>query len=196
MNKPGEKKSLGAKTIIYPTPVLVIGSYDDQGKPNAMTCAWGGVCCSIPPCLAVSLRKATYSYGNLCKRKAFTVNIPSEEHVEIVDYFGIESGKHANKLEVSGLTPVKSDLVDAPYIREFPLILECKVIHQYEIGLHTQFIGEILDVKANEDALDETGALSPQKMKPVLYTPEYRSYFSFGRELGKAHSIGKKIGGA
>ena len=72
------KRSLGAKTLIFPTPTWIVGSYDKQGKPNGMTAAWGGICCSDPPCVAVSLRKATYSYGNLVERKAFTVSVPSQ----------------------------------------------------------------------------------------------------------------------
>jgi flavin reductase (DIM6/NTAB) family NADH-FMN oxidoreductase RutF len=67
------KRSIGAKTLIYPTPTWVVGSYDNQGKPNGMAVAWGGICCSEPPCVAVSLRKATYTYGNLVERQAFTV---------------------------------------------------------------------------------------------------------------------------
>ena len=69
-------KSLGAKTLIYPAPVLVVGTYDKAGKPNVMTASWGGICCSQPPCIAVSLRKATYSYNNILERKAFTISIP------------------------------------------------------------------------------------------------------------------------
>jgi hypothetical protein len=105
------KKSIGANTIIYPTPVLIVGTYDGEGKPNVMTVAWGGICCSDPPCIAISLRKATYTYGNICRQKAFTVSIPSEKHARCADYFGIASGKKVDKLNVSGLTPVKSALV-------------------------------------------------------------------------------------
>jgi flavin reductase (DIM6/NTAB) family NADH-FMN oxidoreductase RutF len=82
------KKSLGAKTLVYPTPVFVVGTYDPQGKPNVATASWGGICCSRPPCVAVSLRKATYTYGNIIERKAFTISIPSEAHVQAVDHFG------------------------------------------------------------------------------------------------------------
>lgn len=82
------KKSLGAKTLVYPTPVFVVGTYDKAGKPNAMTASWGGICCSQPPCVAVSLRKATYTHGNILARKAFTISIPSEEYVKQADHFG------------------------------------------------------------------------------------------------------------
>ncbi|MDD4497053.1 MAG: flavin reductase family protein [Methanosarcinaceae archaeon] len=82
------------------------------------------------------------------KKSVFTVNIPSETFVKKTDYFGIASGKSEDKFEKTGLTPVKSELVRAPYIKEFPLILECKLLNDFEIGLHTMFVGEILDVKA------------------------------------------------
>ena len=187
------KKSLGPKTIIYPAPVLVIGTYDGNGRANAMTASWGGICCSQPPCIAVSLRKATCSYDNIVKHKAFTVNIPSEEYIREADYFGTVSGKKEDKFSITGLTPVKSDLVDAPYIREFPLILECKVIHTFEIGLHTQFIGEVLDLKVEESVLGANGTPDIEKVKPVAFTPESRTYYGLGKFLGKAFSIGKKL---
>jgi len=83
------KISLGAKTLAYPTPVWVVGSYDREGKPNIMTVAWGGICCSQPPCITVSLRKATYSYGNIMERKAYTVSIPSVRDMREADFVGI-----------------------------------------------------------------------------------------------------------
>jgi len=187
------KRSIGAKTIIYPTPVLVVGTYDRQGKPNAMTAAWAGICCSAPPCVGVSLRKATHTYSNIMEKKAFTVNVPSENFVKETDYFGIASCKEIDKFSRTKLTPVKSDLVDAPYIREFPLVLECKLLQSFEIGLHTQFIGEILDVKVEEDMLGENELPDIEKIKPILFTPESRKYFGVGRYLGEAFSIGREI---
>jgi flavin reductase (DIM6/NTAB) family NADH-FMN oxidoreductase RutF len=124
---PSMKRSLGAKTLIVPTPTWIVGSYDNQGKPNGMTAAWGGICCSDPPCVAVSLRKATYSYGSLIRRRAFTVSVPSQGQVKVADYFGLTSGRETDKFAATGLTPVRSDLVDAPYVQEFPLVLECKI---------------------------------------------------------------------
>ena len=186
------KKSLGARTLVSPTPVWVIGSYDKDGKPNVMTAAWVGICCSKPPSVAISLRKATYTYSNITERKAFTVNIPPEEYVRETDYFGVASGKDVDKFSATGLTPVKSELVDAPYVQDFPLVLECKVIHTIEIGLHTQFIGEILDVKADETVLGEKGLPDIEKIKPFLFSPEIRTYHKVGDYLGQAFSIGRK----
>jgi flavin reductase (DIM6/NTAB) family NADH-FMN oxidoreductase RutF len=187
------RKSLGANTILYPTPVLLVGTYDAAGKPNIMTAAWGGICCSSPPCVTVSLRKATYTYGNIVRQGAYTINIPSENYVIQADYCGLVSGRKADKFAETGLTPIQSTLVNAPYIEEFPLILECRLVHQIELGLHTQFVGEILDVKAGEDILDEKGALDMEKLKPFFFAPEVNAYYSTGRRLGKAFFVGKAV---
>ena len=187
------KKSIGAKTIIYPSPVLVVGTYDKRGNPNAMTAAWGGICCSEPPCVSVSLRKATYSYGNIVEQKAYTINIPHEKYVKECDYFGSASGKTADKFLSTGLTPVKSDLITAPYIKEFPFILECKLLHTFEIGLHTQFVGEIIDVKVDENVMDINGNPDIEKVKPIIYATSSKSYHGVGKKIGSAWSIGKDI---
>jgi flavin reductase (DIM6/NTAB) family NADH-FMN oxidoreductase RutF len=185
------KKSLGSKIIICATHVWVVGTYDKEGRPNIMTAAWGGVCCSQPPCVAVSLRKATYTYGNIASRKAFTVNVPSTDHLKQTDYVGIYSGRNTDKFSFAKLTPVGSNLIDAPYIKEFPLILECKLLHTIEIGLHTQFIGQIVDVKAEESMLKENGVPDVTKVLPFFYSPESSAYYKIGEYLGKAHSIGR-----
>jgi flavin reductase (DIM6/NTAB) family NADH-FMN oxidoreductase RutF len=187
------KKSIGAETIIYPTPVLVVGTYDTEGRPNIMTAAWGGICCSSPPSVAIALRKATYTYNNIVQQGAFTINIPSEKHARYADYFGIVSGKGVDKFDVSGLTPVKSGLVNAPYIEEFPFALECKLIHKIEIGLHTQFIGEIMDIKAEEGMLDEKGIPDIEKVRPFFFAPGANAYYRIGEFLGEAFSIGQEV---
>ncbi len=187
------KKSIGPRTLAYPTPVFVVGTYDADDKPNVMTAAWCGICCSVPPCVTISLRKATYTYGNLMEKRAYTISIPGEKYVKEADYFGVESGRKADKLAVTGLTPVKSDKVDAPYVKEFPVVLECKVIHTYEIGLHTQFIGEIIDIKVAEDYLNDKGLPDVKKVKPMIFAPENLEYYGFGDYLGKAFSIGKEL---
>ena len=186
------KKSFGAKTLIFPTPVWCVGSYDSKGKPNVMTIAWGGICCSKPPCVTISLRKATYSYGNIMERQAYTLSVPSEEYVKEADYFGIESGHNVDKFKESGLTPVRSELVDAPYVDEFPMILECRVIHHHEIGLHTHFIGEILDVKIEEDVLTSEGRPDIEKIRPIIFCPDIHKYHAIGGSLGKAFDIGRR----
>ena len=187
------KKSIGPRTLAFPTPVWVVGTYDANGKANAMTAAWGSICCSKPPCIAVSLRQATYSYGNLKARGAFTISVPSETYVKEADYFGIASGREVNKFDRAHLTPVSSTLVNAPYVAEFPLILECKLLHTIEIGLHTQFIGEILDVKAEEAVLGEQGLPDIEKVRPIIFGPEIRTYHGIGKFLGRAFEVGRDV---
>ena len=187
------KKSLGAKTLAQPAPVWVVGSYDAQGKPNIMTIAWGGICCSQPPCVTVSLRKATHTYGCIKERKAYTVNIPSSAMVKEVDYVGTTSGRTIDKFAMTKLTPVRSELVDAPYIKEFPVVIECRVLHTLEIGLHTQFIGEIKDIKAEESVLGEQGMADILKVKPLIFDPGQGAYYGIGERIGKAFSIGKRV---
>ena len=186
------KTSFGAKTLIYPAPVWCVGSYDENGKPNVMTAAWGGICCSKPACVTISLRKATYTFGNIMSKKAYTVSVPSEQYARQADYFGIASGRRENKFEQSGLTPVRSEIVDAPYVDEFPMVLECKVIHHYEIGLHTHFIGEILDVKVDDTMLADDGKPDIEKIRPLVFSPYAHTYHSVGEYIGKAFSIGKQ----
>ena len=187
------KKSLGANTLVYPTPVFVVGTYDQDGKPNVMTASWGGICCSQPPCVAVSLRKATCTHGNIVARKAFTISIPSEEHVKQADYFGMVSGRNVDKFAKSGLTPMKSDRVDAPYVKEFSLIVECRLVHTFELGLHTQFVGEVMDVKAEEAVMAGGGWVDIKKLKPLAFAPDSRGYYGMGKFIGKAFSIGEKV---
>lgn len=187
------KKSFGAKTLIYPTPVWLIGTYDKSGKANAATVAWGGVCSSIPPCVSISLRKSRYTYDNIMERKSFTVNVPSASQVEVADFCGIASGKNTDKFATAKITAVKAEKVDAPYINECHLILECKLLTTVETGIHTQFIGEIMDVKADEDMLGSHGLPDITKINPIIYAPEMQGYFGIGPYLGEAFSIGKKI---
>lgn len=189
------KKSLGAKTLVFPTPVWMVGTYDQGGRPNVMSAAWGGICCSSPPCLAVSLRKATYTYGNIVKRNAFTISVPSEAYAREADYIGMVSGRNTDKFGTTGLTPVGGSHVDAPYVGEFPLVIECRLLHTIEIGLHTQFVGEILDVKAEDSVCDENGYVDIEKVKPILFDPGINTYHGVGRFLGRAFSIGKEIRG-
>lgn len=188
------KKSLGAKTYAMPTPVWLVGTYDEQGKPNLATVAWGGVCCSDPPSVTVSLRKSRHSYQAIVERKAFTINIPSQRFARAADYAGMASGRDADKFDAAGLTPVRSDLVDAPYVAEFPLVLECRLIRTIEAGVHTQFIGEIVDVKAEEDVLDADGVPDALKVLPLVYSPANRTYYGLGEDVGKAFDIGKELG--
>jgi flavin reductase (DIM6/NTAB) family NADH-FMN oxidoreductase RutF len=127
------------------------------------------------------------------ERQAFTVSVPSHGQVRQADYFGLVSGRTTDKFAATGLTPVRSELVDAPYVKEFPLVLECKVAHVFDLGVHTQFVGEILDVKADEDVLDDAGIPDILKVLPIVFSPGNRVYYGVGASLGHAFAVGKDV---
>ncbi len=187
------KTSLGPKVLAYPSPVWCIGSYDREGVPNVMTASWAGICCSDPPALTVSLRKATHTYNNLMHTKAYTVSVPSRNHVNEADYFGVASGRRVDKFDVSGLTAKPAEFVNAPYVEEFGMVVECQVIHTFELGLHTQFVGEIKDVKVDEELLGQNGLPSLHALSPIIYAAEDRTYYSIGEEIGTGFKTGRHL---
>jgi flavin reductase (DIM6/NTAB) family NADH-FMN oxidoreductase RutF len=187
------KKSLGPKPILFPTPVFIIGTYDSKGLPNVAAVSWGGICSSDPPCVCISLRRVTHTFSNITAQQAFTINLPSQDQVQIADYFGLISGKSMDKFAKAKMTPVKSTLVNAPYVKEFPMSLECKVRQTVEIGLHVQFIAEILDVKISVDALNPSGNPDIKKVNPMIFDPATHSYFGVGSFIADAFSIGEGL---
>jgi flavin reductase (DIM6/NTAB) family NADH-FMN oxidoreductase RutF len=187
------KTSLGAKTLLYPTPVMVVGTYDEHGHANVMTAAWGGVACSRPPCVSVSLRAATASHANIVARGAFTISLPSEANATQADFIGLVSGRDHDKFKELGLTAIASDLVDAPYVGEFPLALECRLVATHELGLHTQFIGEVVDAKVDAALVGEGQTVDVERLRPIVYTPGPGLYYGLGNLIGKAFSMGKGL---
>jgi flavin reductase (DIM6/NTAB) family NADH-FMN oxidoreductase RutF len=194
MHSPKNKRSLGAHPLLYPLPVYLVATYDSDGKPNVMTAAWGGICSSDPLSLTVSVRPERWTHDALLARKAFTVCIASEDMAVAADYVGIASGRRYDKLSVAGFTPVRAEKVDAPYIAECPVILECSLTQTVNLGVHTMMIGTILDVKADEDCLDGSGMFPEiSKVSPLIFDSGSRSYYSVGRLVGPAFSIGKAL---
>lgn len=187
------RRSLGARTVLYPTPVLVVGTYDADDHPNIMTVAWGGICCSKPPCIAISVRSSRQTYANLQHHRAFTVNLPAADQVAEADYAGGVSGSKIDKFAATGLTAVPAEHVHAPLVGEFPLALECRVIQVLDLGAHTMFVGEILDVSGLEAALADDGAIDVERVGVVTYIPGKEAYYGLGPQLGRAFSMGKKF---
>lgn len=189
------KRFLPAQAILLPSPVLVIGTYGPDGRPNMMTAAWGGVASSKPPCISVSLREATLSYHNIKQAEAFTVNIPSEKHLKQADFVGLVSGRTCDKFKETGLTPEKSAHVHAPIVAEFPYALECRLVQQVDLGLHTMFIGEVVGMVADGEVLSSKELPDIEKVRPMLFgSLGSAAYFGVGAKLGDAFSAGKEFG--
>lgn len=188
------KRSLGMQPFLYPQPALLVCTYDAEGKPNVMNAAWGGICSSDPVSLAVSIRPMRWTHDAILSRKAFTVGIPSESMVVAADYVGIASGRRYDKFSISGLTPVKSEKVDAPYVAECPVVLECLLTESHVIGVHTMMIGAIQDVKVNEDCFDPSGQFPDiTKIAPLIFDSGSGNYFGIGKHIAKAFSVGKPL---
>ena len=150
-----------------------------------MAAACAGICNSNPPCVQVSLREVRHTYKAIMERKAFTISVPGEEFWRETDYAGMVSGKDADKFGDTVFTPVKSDLVDAPYIEECGMVMECWLRETVNLGTHVMVIGEILDVKVDAEALTD-GVLDIQLLKPFIYSPGDGGYHSLGVRIGDA----------
>jgi flavin reductase (DIM6/NTAB) family NADH-FMN oxidoreductase RutF len=185
---------LPPQTILLPSPVLIIGTYGPDGRPNIMNAAWGGIASSKPPCVSVSLREATLTYHNIKQNEAFTVNIPSEKYLKEADFVGMVSGREYDKFKETRLTPEKSKLVNAPIVKEFPYSLECKLVKQVDLGLHTMFIGEIIGMAADSEVLNPNQIPDIEKVRPMLWGSfGSMAYYSIGEKLGNAFSAGKEL---
>ena len=184
------KQSLGAKTFLLPTPVLLIGTYDARNKPNIMTAAWGGICSSQPPALAVSVRRTRWTYAAIMERKAFTISIPDRRLVAQADFAGLHSGADMNKFAALELTAEAAEHINAPYVAECPVVIELTLIKSVDVGSHVQFIGEIMDVKVDAECLGEDNLPDVAKIDPIFFAPLLQQYWSIGSFVGRAFSSG------
>ena len=180
------RKDFGVKTWMYPMPVLIIGTYDKDGNPNAMNAAWGIITDFDEISISMSEHKTT---ENLKDNPYFTVSMATRDQVLAADYVGIVSGnKVPDKFARAGFHAVKSAHVNAPLIEELPMALECKV-RSFENGI---LIGEIVNVCAEEAVLTD-GKIDPAKLQPICYDPVNNQYLSLGEKVGNAFSDGKKV---
>ena len=171
-------------------PVFIVGTYDENGKPNAMNAAWGGIDYDdqINLCLSAE-HKSTI---NLQKAKAFTVSMGTVEQLVACDYVGITSGnKVKDKFEKAGWHATKSEFVNAPVIDELPMTIECELVSYDPEMCH--LVGRIVNVSADESILDEKGKIDPKKLRPITYDPVNHKYIALGEAVGNAFSDGKKI---
>lgn len=178
--------NFGAKPYMYPMPVLIVGTYDENGVPNAMNAAWGIITDMNEISISMSKHKTT---DNFAKTGAFTVSVATEDTVIPCDYVGVESAvKVPDKFEKAGFHATKSEYVNAPLIDELPMALECKV-KSFNDGI---LIGEIVNVNADESILTD-GKIDPAKLKPITYDPVNNAYIGLGKKVGEAFKDGLKF---
>lgn len=183
------RKNFGKKTWLYPMPVLIIGTYDENGVPDAMNAAWGGI--GDDNQIAICLSPEHKTVKNILVKKEFTVSVADVQNVVACDYVGIASGNDTpNKIEKSGLHPVKAENVDAPYFEELPMTLECRLISYDEKSCH--LFGDIVNVSVDEKIL--TGdKIDVKKLNPITYDSVAHTYIALGEVVGKAFSDGLKL---
>lgn len=183
------RKNFGAQSDVYPMPVFIVASYDENGKPNCMNAAWGGIYESnqIMVCLSHS-HKTT---KNIKVSKAFTISIADAAHVLEADYVGVVSGnKEPDKMAKAGLTTQKSEFVNAPVINEFPMTIECELLKFNEDGI---CVGKIVNISADESVLGEDGLVDPEKLQAITFDPVHNAYLKLGEKVGNAFSDGRKL---
>lgn len=184
------RKNFGAKAMLYPMPVLIIGSYDENGTPDAMNAAWGGI--SEETQISICVSEDHKTTKNILARGAFTVSVADAENVVAADYVGVVSGnKEPDKIKKAGWSVLKSEFVDAPLFEELPMALECKLISYDEESC--RLVGEIVNVCADERILNAEGKIDLLKFSPITYDSVHHTYRKLGEVVGKAFSDGLKL---
>ena len=183
------KKDFGEQTYMFPMPVLMIATYNEDGTANIMNAAWGGIHNTNE--IGICIDKSHKTMTNILAKKAFTVSMADAAHVTACDYLGIVSGnKVKDKVEKAGFTVTASKNVDAPVINELSMCLECKLKSIDETGEYV--VGEIINVAAEESVLTD-GKIDPSKLQPITYDPVNHTYIKLGEVVGKAFSDGKSL---
>ena len=167
------KKDLGIVDAIYPMPVLMVAAYDENGKVNVMNAAWGQIADDDKVIIFIGEGKKTWL--NILASKAFTVALADEKHMDVADFFGIASGnKIDDKFERTGYHAVRSDKVNAPIIEEFPVVMECELLEHLKDEYVSAIVGRIVNVKADEEVLDEKGRVDVTKTRALIFD-QFRS---------------------
>ncbi len=184
------RKNFGAKTWLYPMPVLIVSAYDENNNANCMNAAWGGI--AEENQIMVCLDDGHKTTKNIEISKAFTVSVGTAKTVVECDYVGVVSGnKEKNKMKKAGFTTVKSSYVNAPIINELPFSIECELISYNKNTC--MLLGKIVNVSIDEEVLDDKGVLDVDKLEPITYDPINHNYIKLGKVVGKAFSDGLKL---
>ncbi|WP_413853617.1 flavin reductase family protein [Candidatus Ruminimicrobium bovinum] len=183
------RKNFGQQTWFYPMPVLIVAAYDEHNKANAMNAAWGGIYDYKK--VIICLDESHKTTKNIKIKKAFTISFADVKHVKECDYLGIVSGNDiSDKIEKAGFSITKSSFVDAPVINELPMTLECNLLKFDDNG---NIIGEIVNVSAKEEILNDKGQIDPLKLQPISYDGVGHKYLKISEIAGTAFSDGKAI---
>ena len=184
------RKNFGAKPIVYPQPVFIVAAYDENGVPNAMNAAWGGI--SEEKEISICISPEHKTTKNILASCAFTVSMATAEQLVACDYVGIVSGNDVpDKFARAGFHAMKSEFVNAPLINELPMAVECKLIGYDESAC--RLVGEIVNVCADESVLNAAGKVDPAKLRPIVFDPMNHAYLAMGEKVGNAFQDGNML---
>lgn len=186
------KKDLGVQPALYPMPVLMIATYNEDETVDVMNMAWGGVCAR--DMVALNISRGHRTAKNIEARGAFTLSVADVAHLDESDYFGIASGnKVADKFERTGMTAVRSERVDAPVVQEYPITLECSVVEMQDQPYGLRVLGRIENVLADDAVLDESGRVDPARLNAFAFDQFQSGYYAMGEKVGQAWESGKRL---
>ena len=190
------KSRLAPEALLFPTPSVLVGAMVD-GRANFMTAAWCGIASSKPPAISVAIRGERHTLKGILSRREFSINVPSANMVEQVDFCGIYSGRKEDKSKIFDL--FFGDLKHAPLVVPCPVNLGCRLRHTLDLGAHILVVGEVTQTHVNENCLthDQTHTPKPDasKIDPLIFSPGTGNYQRLGEIVGQAFSIGKKTQG-
>lgn len=182
-----EHRQLPPSTCLMPLPAVVVSCRGKDGQEDVLTIAWTGIVCSQPPMLSISLRPGRFSHTLLDENGDFAVNVPSFGSMEDVDLCGMLSGRDVDKFEEVGWTKMDAATVNAPIVRELPLVLECRTRQKLSLGTHDMYVAEIMGLQVHEEMLDANGRLRIESLSPLAFCPNLKG-------LGEYWSLKENIG--
>ncbi len=184
------RKNFGAKAWTYPQPVFIIATYDENGNPDAMNAAWGGI--DYDDRINLCLSAGHKTVANILANNAFTVSMADVEHLVACDYVGcVSANRVPDKFARAGFHATKSEFVNAPLIDELPMAVECTLISYDPETCH--LVGKIINVCADERILDDAGKIDPAKLRPITFDPVNNTYIALGETAGKAFHDGMAL---
>lgn len=178
------KRILKAGNFVYPLPCVMVslGDIDDETTHNIITIGWVGTINTNPPMTYISVRKERASYDILTKYNEFVINLTTRDLAFATDFCGVRSGRDYDKFKHCNLTPIKSDLVKAPSIKESPVNIECKVCETRDLGSHTMFIADVVNIKVSDEYFDENDKFCLEDANPICYF--HGAYYNVGEKIG------------
>ena len=189
------KKNLKMRVVVAPTPAVIAAAYDENGKADACTLAFYSPISHVPPCVVIGINatQKRKTLKSILSSGVFSIGYPSTNQVKEADYIGVDSGYDTDKLANIGYTVTEGQTVHVPVIDQMKLSLECKVVHTVTVGSHMQITGEIKNILADEEILDEKGRVILEKLKPLIYDEEGFSYHTLGDSFADSFKTGAEF---